>query len=740
MYSFVRIFNRRKVKVSFLTPRMVRIQIIPDLLEFKESPLNRYQFIREPDENTEVRLTETNEGVKLQSPVLEIGISPEGLISASDSSRGNLFSMCGLEFAEQKAAPVFEAQDGEDWIGFGDLSRDRIFHRGHKACCWVCNVTSYIPVPFFMSTLGYGILVNTTCLVDFDMCSSDPKRFGWDDERGVLDFYIFAAPTFKELISLYTDLTGKPKLPPEWSFGLWYLCRDSANDAEAVNDALNFRREEIPCDLIGLEPGWMEKDYDKSTDKKWHPQRFPLRPWQTSESDIFIKALKQMGFHLELWLCQDYDLSWEEERRINNGKNPEPQNGKTIYNQKCNEEMDPHFANPQYMDEITKKDEPWFEHLKKFVDWGADFFKQDGAWQVLTHPDRRFANGMTDHEMHNLYPLFYSRQMWEGFAHYTNRRPVVFTVAGWTGFQAWSGTWTGDTGGRIDTLGAMLNTSSLGHSWVTNDMAATEIEGVHFGYLQPWSQINSWSYFRMPWVQHKNVLKAHKYYSRLRSRLIPYIYSWGYFATHTAQPLLLPLHIEFQNDIHCRTVMNEYLLGRDLLVTIYRKDTYLPSGQWKDFWSGKIYSGEQHLQIEWPQDRGGGLFIREGALIPFGPVMQYRKELPLDKMELYVFPSEQATEFELYEDDGITFEYLQGKFNLTKLTQKKEKDGSVIITIGNTPAGQTRTWNITAALDHKPKTAENNGRKIPPEQLVWDEVRGEFRIASVEPGTIKIIR
>ena len=150
----------------------------------------------------------------------------------------------------------------------------------------------------------------------------------------------------------------------------------------------------------------MEKDYDKSTDKKWHPQRFPLRPWQTSESDIFIKALKQMGFHLELWLCQDYDLSWEEERRINNGKNPEPQNGKIIYHQKSNEEMDPHFASPKYMDEITKKDEPWFEHLKKFVDLGAVFFKQDGAFQFLSHPYRRFAKGMYDHEMHTLYPLF----------------------------------------------------------------------------------------------------------------------------------------------------------------------------------------------------------------------------------------------------------------------------------------------------------------------------------------------
>ena len=119
--------------------------------------------------------------------------------------------------------------------------------------------------------------------------------------------------------------------------------------------------------------------------------------------------------------------------------------------------------------------------------------------------------------------------------------------------------------------------------------------------------------------------------------------------------------------------------------------------------------------------------------------MQFRKELPLDKMELYVFPSEQETGFEFYEDDGVTFDYLKGKYSLTKITQKKAKDGSVLITIGDTPAGQTRTWSITAALPHEPKAVENNGKTVPPEQLVWDEARGEFKIASIEPGTVKII-
>ncbi|NOY74878.1 MAG: hypothetical protein GXP32_03695 [Kiritimatiellaeota bacterium] len=79
-------------------------------------------------------------------------------------------------------------------------------------------------------------------------------------------------------------MTGRPKLPPVWAFGLWYICRTQANDFEAVSDALNFRREEIPCDVIGLEPGWMEVNYDLSTDKEWSKERFPIPTQSGSKS------------------------------------------------------------------------------------------------------------------------------------------------------------------------------------------------------------------------------------------------------------------------------------------------------------------------------------------------------------------------------------------------------------------------------------------------------------------------
>jgi alpha-glucosidase (family GH31 glycosyl hydrolase) len=153
-----------------------------------------------------------------------------------------------------------------------------------------------------------------------------------------------------------------------------------------ISDALNFRREGIPCDVIGLEPGWMETNYDLSTEKEWSKERFPIPSYCQNGPHNFINAVKRMGFKLELWLCQEYDLSYEEERRLGAKLAGEEKEREAKFHQDA--ELDEHFSHPRYSDQITKKDEPWFEHLKKFVDQGVDFFKQDGAFHVCDHPDR----------------------------------------------------------------------------------------------------------------------------------------------------------------------------------------------------------------------------------------------------------------------------------------------------------------------------------------------------------------
>lgn len=733
------------LRLDFLTDRIVRVRMDPDG-RFTDTGLNRYGFILPPPaEGPELQLAGEGPAGRAATAAMAVEWGTAGcLLRVADAAGAPLLSLLSADVSEAGCRARFAALPGEDWVGFGDQTRERLYHRGHVADCHVRNVTSYIPVPFFMSTAGYAVLVNTTHRIVFDMASSRDDAFEWRDGRRTLDFYVLAAPAFRDLLDLYTRLTGRPRLPPEWSFGLWYICRTQANDYEVVNDALNFRREGIPCDVIGLEPGWMEKNYDATTEKTWSQTRFPIPPYAPRGPHNFFNALQRMGFHLELWLCCDYDLSYEAERRIGN-PTPQDEAARTAPFFHRGAEEDPHFSAPVYADRVTRREEAWFEHLRKFVDQGAAFFKQDGAYQVLDHPDRRWGNGMTDSEMHNLYPLLYARQMVEGYEAWTGRRGLSFTPCGWAGFQAWAGTWTGDTGGGRKTLGAMLNTALVGHSWCTNDMEVTQKEALHFGYLLPWAQINSWNYFRMPWLQGRELLEAHRFYSRLRARLIPYLYSWAWQATQTGFPLIAPLTLEYQDEPACRDILSQYLLGRDLLVCAFCEEAFFPAGRWLDFWTGAVTEGPGRRPLAWPEPCGGGLFVREGGIVPLGPVMAYRGERPLDAVELLVFPGRRPAEFTLYEDDGTSLEYRQGAFARTRVTVSPQRGGGVTVAAGPRTGsfagmGPRRTWSVRIAAQAEPGGVLLDGQPLPPGRWSCDASRCEVRVDGLaDPFVLQLV-
>mgnify|MGYP000449569687 CR=1 FL=1 len=691
--------NNVKLKINRVNDNVLRISRQVNG-EYFDSALNRYEFLKEAKQ---AGLTSTEQDSQYYIDFNQHKLTVEkssGLIELFNSDDKLLLSQKSVGNEANCSTSWFTAQKDEDWTGFGDQSRERLFHRGHQADLWVRNVKSYVPLPFFMSTLGYGIVVNTTHRIIFDMCAKTDDRFGWFDHSNEMDFYLIVGDDFKEILHGYCSLSGFPKLPPKWSFGLWYLARTQANDAEVLNDAMNFRREGIPLDVIGLEPGWMEKDYDYSTEKDWSESRFPIPFYMRNGPYNFVDAIKRMGFKLELWLCQQYDLTYEEERRIGH-KSGENTDEATEFH--VDSEVDLNFMTPTRMDKVTKPEEPWFEHLTKFVDQGADFFKQDGSLQVNGFPDRLYGNGMTDSELHNIYPIMYSRQMHQGFEKHTNRRGLSFTCSGWVGFQSWCGTWAGDTGGKVDTLCGMLNLSLAAHSWSTNDMEVTEPEGIHMGYFLPWAQINSWNYFRQPWLQGKKLLKLHKYYSRLRMQLMPYLYSYAYQATTTAVPMMRPLVLEFQNDLEVRTIQNQYLLGRDLMVVAFADKAYFPAGQWVDYWTGERVDGNGWQDISWADDRAGGLFLREGAIIPHGPLMDHTDEVATDHIDLMLVPSSKGSTFTLYEDDGVTLEHHQGANSNTTISTVS-KGNTIEVTIAAARGAKSdmaanRTWAITLLTD-----------------------------------------
>ncbi|MCM8769218.1 MAG: DUF5110 domain-containing protein [Candidatus Omnitrophica bacterium] len=602
---------------------------------------------------------------------------------------------------------IFPLAREEVLYGLGDIGRNQIDRKGMKGEMWIRNVTQYIPIPFLMSPQGYGLFVNTTFRHTWDIGHTDPEKLQIFLPHGPADIFIFFGRELKSILSGYTALTGRPCLPPLWSFGLWFICRTQANDFEVISDAVKFREREIPCDIIGLEPGWMEKEYDYSVEKRWHPVRFPFPSYAPNGPHTFLSALKRLGYKVELWLCNDYDLSSQAEKNCHSDRD------KSDFFSEDEAEKDHHFTAPVVMDKLTKPDQPWFDHLKKFVDQGVDFFKQDGALQVCEHPDRLWANGMRDIEMHNLYPLVYSQQMYQGFKEYTGRRPCCFTPAGWAGLQRYTGTWTGDTGGGPKTLVACLNLALSGHGLVTCDMETTTKEGIHYGFLLPWAQVNSWNYFRHPWLLGDQLYPIFCDYARLRSQLVPYIYTYAYQAHLTGVPILRPLPLEFPKMPEIAKCLNSFFLGRELLVTAFSQEIYLPPGRWVDFWTGETYSGPLSFTYQPPVNRGGGLFLRENSILPLGPISQYVGQSLEEKYTIYISlnPESQA-EFRLYQDDGTTFDYQKGKYSIRHFQASfTKKEGHLEIP-------DIQTEKIYLMLPEKPHRILINGQ---PANYHWDK-------------------
>lgn len=678
------------LRLSAVTDRAFRLRLYPGD-RAPRAGLNRYGLVTEPAAPA-CQLTTTDDAVTLTTAAATLTVSlRDGSLSLVADGQTVLASTDAPRVsAEQGFVAGFELAEGERVFGLGDVTRDRLNKRGYRTSIWVRNVASYVPVPLLTGDRGWGLFVNSTWrhYVDVGAARSDELKVG--GRRGTLDLYLFAGDR-RAVLDEFTRLTGRPALLPLWGYGLTFVCNQQANAREMLDDCLNLRREEIPCDLVGLEPGWMSQHYDASVNKQWHPERFYIPPWAQQGPHTFLGAAQRLGFKVSLWECCDYDLTWEAEREAEQVAPPAPVESAPPSFHPDDFEQDQHFGHgPLLADKLTKPEQPWFEHLKKFVDQGAAAFKMDGAYQVNEHPDRRWGNGMDDEEAHNLYPSLLNQQMATGFEQHTGRRAMIYSSGGYVGIQRYAATWAGDTGGGPKPLASFLNHGFVGHSNVSCDMDVFNPEGIHFGFLQAWSQVCSWAYWRHPWLLGETLLPIFKHYARLRYRLLPYLYSMAHLAHDTGWPVMRALSLVWPDDPACDERLQQYLLGDSLLVGAFTDTLYLPAGtDWYDWWTGERHAGGQEVKLTIPADRGGPLLVRAGAIVPLWPVLQYIGQRPITEVELHVWPGADG-EFTLCEDDGVSLAHDRGEVARTRIVGRQAADGYAVTvepTVG-TFAGQ----------------------------------------------------
>ncbi len=574
----------------------------------------------------------------------------------------------------------FGLEEQERFYGLGEGNKERVELRGRAYQNWVRYQYNEIPIPFAVSSKGWGVFLNARGRTFMDIGGRETDALlclGQEDE---LDLFVLAGDTIADVIRKYTLLTGAPVMLPKWAYGLTYIAPIFANQEEVLNQAERFRREHIPCDMFSLEPGWMTEFYDYSTEKKWDITRFHVVPeWYKPTSHdkpyrmTFIAALKRFHLQLCLWLCIRHDLTAEAERQVSDG--------------------DP-------------KDYPesWYEHLKQHTDLGVDGYKLDPADLVCCFDgmDRpRCYNGLTTMQMHNYNQVLLPKQMYEGYTAQTGLRPMLHYCGGYSGVQRWCGATTGDNGGE---LGAMIWLETLGLSGLSNttiDMDIYYPESVHFGFLVPWAHFNAWNGAQAPWwagdVQHRMFVE----YARLRYRLLPYLYSAALQAHEEAVPMVRAMAYAFPGDEAGLELSRQYMLGDGLLVTAYTQQAHLPEGRWTDVWSGREYVGPCDIRVEYPDTRGGGLYIRGGSVIANWCDRDYYNQYSDEELMLDIYPADAASGEQvcvLREDDGVSLD-CEHNLSCHTVIAVEEMSECVKVTIGERVGEYRgkplkRTWRV----------------------------------------------
>jgi alpha-D-xyloside xylohydrolase len=531
---------------------------------------------------------------------------------------------------------------------------------------------AYKNVPFLLSTAGYGLFIHTGRRCTFNFGTESCETYTIQVDGPSLDYFVIVGDTPAEIIRSYSLLTGFAPVPPKWSFGLWLSGSGVyRNEAGIRSLAEGVNRYDIPCDVIHIDPWWMR--WRKYADYEWDQQSFP-------DPNGLISDLHDDGLRLSLWqhpyISIESHLFAEGKQKGYFVLNPDGDVYIIDYGLSLStvpggvtevaDEASSWNASVVIVDLTNPEAVEWYKSLMRPVlSQGVDVFKTDFGEDIPE--DARFANGMTGAEMHNLYPHYYNRMVFE-VTQEIKGEGVVWSRSGWAGNQRYPTCWSGDPACEWDSMAFTLRGGlSLGLSGVpfwSHDVGGyrghpTEklyIRWAQFGMFCSHTRCHGESQ-REPWFFGDRALDIFRRYARLRYQLFPYIYSCAHEASKTGIPVLRAMLLEFSDDVNCYDKELQYMFGPWFLVApIFNesdeRSIYLPPGHWNDYWTGEKIQGPSNIVIKAQLDRLP-LFVRNGAVIP---MIEPANRIPLhyiDPLILDIYPSE-AFAYRFLEDEGIT--------------------------------------------------------------------------------------
>ncbi len=525
---------------------------------------------------------------------------------------------------------------GECIYGFGEKFTTFV-KNGQNVETWnsdggTCSEQSYKSIPFYISSKGYGVLVNSSDKVSYEVASDTVSKVSMTIPGEELEYYFFGGENLQAVLKNYTDLTGKPALPPANTFGLWLSTSFTTEyNEETVNSFIDgmFERD-IPLQMFHFDCFWM-KGYEW-TNFEWDKESFPDPEGQLSR-------LHDKGLGVCCWInpyiaqrSKLFDEGMENGYLI---KNPDGSVFQTDLWQSGMAIVD--FTNPAAYE--------WFGNcVRKLCLMGVDAIKTDFGERIPTNV--KYYNGAAPIAMHNYYTYLYNKCVFEAIEDvYGKGKACLFARSATVGGQKFPVHWGGDCSAEFtsiaETLRGGLSLCASGFGYFSHDIGGFEQTAspdvykrwCAFGLMSSHSRLHGSTSYRVPWAYEEdtpdnpeNACAVLRFFTKLKGRLMPYLYAQAVKTSTTGVPMMRAMVIDYANDPACLYLDKQYMLGDNLLCAPVMNsegtaDVYLPEGKWTDIITGETYEGGRYIRrtcnfLEMP------ILAKANSIVTYGQFVQ----------------------------------------------------------------------------------------------------------------------
>lgn len=666
-----------------------------------KTQLHGYNFLELTEEETYFQIRTSKVKCKIQKRDLRLAIYDLNDFLILEDELGFHWEE-SYEYGGNIVKMSKSSKDGECFYGLGDKATQMNL-KGKRLENFATDQYAYQKeqdplykvVPFYIglhNKVSYGIFFDNTFRTFFDFCQERRNVTSFWAEGGEMNYYFIYGPQMQDVVTTYTDLTGKPELPPLWVLG-YHQCKWSYYPESKVKEITSkFRELKIPCDAIYLDIDYMEGFRCFTWNKNYFPDPKKMVA-ELAEDGFKTVVIIDPGIKIdkEYWVYQE---ALEKDYFCKRADGPYMK-GK-VWPGECN------F--PDYTNPVVRE-------------WWAGLFKElisdigvKGVWNdmnepaVMEVPNKTFptdvrhvydGNPCSHRKAHNIYGTQMARATYHGVKRFVYpKRPFVITRSAYSGAQRYTSSWTGD------------NVATWEHLWIANiQVQRMSISGMGFtgsdigGFAeQPtgelyarWIQLGVFHPFcrthssgdhgnQEPWAFDEEVINITRKFVSLRYQLLPYLYTMFWQYIEEGVPMLKPLVYYDQEDTQTHYRNDEFIFGNQILVcpilepNAVGRRMYIPRGEWYNYWTNEFATGGREVWIDTKFDEIP-VFVKAGAVIPKYPVQQYVGELEFDELTLDLYFKLGKEKSVVYEDAQDGYDYKKGRYSfLSFSTIGKEKE------------------------------------------------------------------